>query len=122
MYTCYYIGSARISTCVEGLKFGSLDNIVGLYFCEIPTPITHTGKTLCKYGSVFAPYLHDWTLYGINIVQKRVRIYMAFFLCLLHAMKSITGPPHTVSHMIIYVGNKAHECQSYNFACMHNRS
>ena len=35
----------------------------------------------CKYGPVFAPYLHDWTLYGINTVQKRVRIYMAFFLC-----------------------------------------
>ena len=42
-----------------------------------------TGKTLCKYGPVFAPYLHDWTLYGINTVQKRVRIYMAFFLWLL---------------------------------------
>ena len=39
-----------------------------------------TGKTLCKYRPVFAPYLHDWTLYGINTVQKRVRIYMAFFL------------------------------------------
>ena len=39
-----------------------------------------TGKTPCKYGPVFAPYLHDWTLYGINTVQKRVRIYMAFFL------------------------------------------
>ena len=25
-------------------------------------------------------YLHDWTLYGINTVQKQVRIYMAFFL------------------------------------------
>ena len=40
----------------------------------------YTGKTPCKYGPVFAPYLHDWTLYGINTVQKRVRIYMAFFL------------------------------------------
>ena len=38
-------------------------------------------KTPCKYGPIFAPYLHDWTLYGINTVQKRVRIYMAFFLC-----------------------------------------
>ena len=36
---------------------------------------------LCKYGPVVAPYLHDWTLYGINTVQKRVRIYMVFFLC-----------------------------------------
>ena len=35
----------------------------------------------CKYGPIFAPYLHDWTLYGINTVQKQVRIYMAFFLC-----------------------------------------
>ena len=24
----------------------------------------------CKYGSVFALYLHDWTLYGINTVKK----------------------------------------------------
>ena len=40
-----------------------------------------TGKTPCKYRPVFALYLHDWTLYGINTVQKRVRIYMAFFLC-----------------------------------------
>ena len=39
-----------------------------------------TGKTPCKYGPVFAPYSHDWTLYGTNTVQKRVRIYMAFFL------------------------------------------
>ena len=38
-------------------------------------------KMLCEYGPVFAPYLHDWTLYGIKTVQKRVRIYMAFFLC-----------------------------------------
>ena len=29
-----------------------------------------TGKTPCKYGPVFAPYLHDWTLYGINTVQN----------------------------------------------------
>ena len=40
-----------------------------------------TGKMPCKYGPVFAPYLHDWTLYGINTVQKWVRIYTAFFLC-----------------------------------------
>ena len=44
----------------------------------------NTGKTPCKYGPVFAPYLHDWTLYGINTVQKWIRIYMAFFLCKLH--------------------------------------
>ena len=25
--------------------------------------LMHTGKTLCKYGPVFAPNLHDWTLY-----------------------------------------------------------
>ena len=24
----------------------------------------------CKCGPVFALYLHDWTLYGINTVQK----------------------------------------------------
>ena len=42
---------------------------------------SNTGKTPCKYGPVFAPYLHDWTLYGINTMQKWVRIYMAFFLC-----------------------------------------
>ena len=41
----------------------------------------NTGKMPCEYGPVFAPYLHDWTLYGKNTVQKRVRIYMAFFLC-----------------------------------------
>ena len=41
-----------------------------------------TGKTLCKYGAVFAPYLHDWTPYSINTVQKRVHTYMAFFLCM----------------------------------------
>ena len=29
-----------------------------------------TGKTLCKYRPVFAPYLHDWSLYGINTVQN----------------------------------------------------
>ena len=45
--------------------------------------IATTRKTPCKYGPVFAPYLHDWTQYGINTVQKRVRIYMAFFLCTL---------------------------------------
>ena len=50
---------------------------MGLCLCEEH----NTGKTPCKYGPVFAPYLHDWTLYGINTVQKRVRIYMAFFLC-----------------------------------------
>ena len=43
--------------------------------------IIFTGKMPCKYGPVFAPYIHDWTLYGINTVQKPVRIYMAFFLC-----------------------------------------
>ena len=41
-----------------------------------------TGKTPCKYGPVFTLYLHDWTLNGINTVQKWVRIYMAFFLCM----------------------------------------
>ena len=46
---------------------------------QLPSP--NTEKTPCEYGPVFAPYLHDWTLYGINTVQKRVRIYMAFFLC-----------------------------------------
>ena len=30
----------------------------------------YTGKTPCKYGPVFAPDLHDWTLYSINTVQK----------------------------------------------------
>ena len=39
-----------------------------------------TGKTPCKYGPVFASYLHDWTVYGINKVQKWLHIYMAFFL------------------------------------------
>ena len=32
--------------------------------------MANTGKTPCKYGPVFAPYLHDWTLYGINTVQN----------------------------------------------------
>ena len=45
------------------------------------SPVSSTGKMPCKYGSVFAPCLHDWTVYGINTVQKRVRIYMAFFQC-----------------------------------------
>ena len=41
-------------------------------------------KMPCKYGPIFAPYLHDWTLYDINTVQKRVRIYMVFFLWSTH--------------------------------------
>ena len=53
--------------------------IAGAESTEIPD--TNTGKTPCKYGPVFALYLHNWTLYGINTVQKRVCIYMAFFLC-----------------------------------------
>ena len=36
--------------------------------------------TACKYGTKTGPYLHDWTLYGINTVQKRVHVYMAFIL------------------------------------------
>ena len=44
----------------------------------------------CKYGPIFAPYLHDWTLYGINTVQKQVRIYMAFFLCQQTKMGSLS--------------------------------
>ena len=49
--------------------------------CIITLQLSNIGKTPCKYGPVFALYLHDWTLYGINTVQKRVHIYMAFFLC-----------------------------------------
>ena len=58
------------------------------------TPI-FTGKTPCKYGPVFAPYLHNWTLYGINTVQKWVCIYMAFFLCL----TAKTGSPANLHDM-----------------------
>ena len=25
-----------------------------------------TGKMPCKYGPIFGPYLHDWTLYTIR--------------------------------------------------------
>ena len=57
----------------------------------------NTGKTLCKYGPVFAPYLHDWTLYGINTVQKRVRIYMGFFLCK-RIKRSHVGPVVTIMY------------------------
>ena len=65
-----------------------LANILPVCWNELKVAIKHfklaiTGKTPCKYGPVFAPYLHDWTLYGINTVQKWVRIYMAFFLCMI---------------------------------------
>ena len=51
------------------------------------------GKMLCKYGPVFAPYLHEWTIYGINTVQKRVRMYMAFSC----KMKSVVHKLHEYS-------------------------
>ena len=40
-----------------------------------------TGKTPCKYGPVFALYLYCIESNHVNTVQKRVRIYIAFFLC-----------------------------------------
>ena len=40
-----------------------------------------TGKTPCKYGPVFALCLYRIESNRVNTVQKRVRIYMAFFLC-----------------------------------------
>ena len=39
-----------------------------------------TGKTPCKYGPVFAPYLHDRTLYGINTV-KNGSVFTWHFSC-----------------------------------------
>ena len=63
---------------------------------EVDHSVSSTGKTLCKYGPVFVPYLHNWTLYGINTVQKRVRIYMAFFLCSVQEVLSQDG--RRVSH------------------------
>ena len=41
----------------------------------------NTGKTPCKYGPVFALYLYRIEFNRVNTVQKRVRIYTAFFLC-----------------------------------------
>ena len=41
---------------------------VCMYVCiYVYMYIYNTGKTLCKYGPVFAPYLHDWTIYGIKM-------------------------------------------------------
>ena len=40
----------------------------------------YTGKMPCKYGPVFALYLYRIQSNRVNTVQKRVRIYMAFFL------------------------------------------
>ena len=56
----------------------------------------HTGKAPWKYGPVFAPYLHDWTLYDINTVQKRVCIYMMFFLWYIYI------------YIYIYIYNQKH--------------
>ena len=39
-----------------------------------------TGKMPCKYGPVFALYLYRIESNHVNMVQKRVCIYMAF-LC-----------------------------------------
>ena len=41
---------------------------------------SYTGKTPCKYGPVFALYLYRIESNRVNTVQKRVRIYTAFFL------------------------------------------
>ena len=41
----------------------------------------NTGKTPCKYGPVFALHLYRIESNRVNTVQKRVRIYTAFFLC-----------------------------------------
>ena len=41
-----------------------------------------TGKTPCKYGPVFALYLYCIESNRVNMVQKRVCIYTAFFLCM----------------------------------------
>ena len=38
----------------------------------------------CKYGPVFALYLYRIESNRVNTVQKQVRIYMAFFLCVLY--------------------------------------
>ena len=41
-----------------------------------------TGKMPCKYEPVFALYLYCIESNRVNTVQKRVRIYRAFFLCM----------------------------------------
>ena len=56
---------------------------------------------LCKYGPVFAPYVHDWTLYGINTVQKQVCIYMAFSLCI--CMHMCTVPVKLAMSVVIHM-------------------
>ena len=38
-------------------------------------------KTPCKYGPIFALYLYRIESSRVNTLQKRVRIYTAFFLC-----------------------------------------
>ena len=44
--------------------------------------IAITGNTPCKYRPIFALYLYRIQSNPVNTVQKRVRIYMAFFLCM----------------------------------------
>ena len=44
---------------------------------------TITGKMPCKYGPIFALYLYCIESNHVNTMQKRVRIYTAFFLCIL---------------------------------------
>ena len=46
------------------------------------TAVSLTGRTPCKYGPVFTLYLYRIESNRVNTVQKRVRIYTAFFLCL----------------------------------------
>ena len=48
----------------------------GIQYCTI----AYTGKMPCKYGPIFALYLYRIESNRVNTVQKRVRIYMAFFL------------------------------------------
>ena len=55
---CFYLCRFPLSQFIDNNHFAKL--IV----------YSNTGKTPCKYGPVFAPYLHDWTLYGINTVQN----------------------------------------------------
>ena len=65
------------------MKFFPLKNIVCalVLLQQLHSRLHYTGKMLCKYGPAFALYLYHIESDRVNTVQKRVRIYTAFFLC-----------------------------------------
>ena len=49
---------------------GVVDAYLIINYGDMHLMLANTGKMPCKYGPIFAPYLHDWTLYGVNTVQN----------------------------------------------------